>query len=71
MRRAWPQAQASIMSGYDPDGTAQTEIDHFGNCPVCGALIDMRDLGQLLAHFHGAEIEVVEGASPPRKGPVQ
>jgi hypothetical protein len=31
--------------GNDADGVAQTEADHFGNCPVCGALVDMRDLG--------------------------
>jgi hypothetical protein len=59
------------MKGYDPDGVAQTEIDHFGNCPVCGGLVDMRDLGQLLAHIHGAEIEVIESAGPPREGLVQ
>jgi hypothetical protein len=35
--------------GFDPDGVADTEADHFGNCPVCGALVDMRDLGQILA----------------------
>jgi hypothetical protein len=23
------------------------EIEHFGNCDVCGALVDMRDLGQV------------------------
>jgi hypothetical protein len=41
------------------------EIDHFGNCPVCGALIDMRDLGQILLHLHDAEIEIGEGSEPP------
>jgi len=35
-------------------------------CPVCGALIDMRDLAQLLAHVHDAEIEIGEGPEPPR-----
>jgi hypothetical protein len=49
--------------GFDPDGVAQTELDHFGNCPVCGALIDMRDLGQILAHMHDAEIEISKGRS--------
>jgi hypothetical protein len=28
------------------DGEAKTELDHFGNCPFCGALIDMRDLAK-------------------------
>jgi hypothetical protein len=51
---------------------AEVEIDHSGNCPVCGALIDMRDLAQLLAHVHDAEIEIDVGpAPPPRAGPVQ
>jgi hypothetical protein len=48
-------------NGIDVDCVAQTEVDHFGNCPVCGALIDMRDLGQVLAHVHDAEIEICEG----------
>jgi hypothetical protein len=51
--------------GIDADGIGETEADHFGNCPVCGALIDMRDLGQILAHMHDAEIEVGEGNEPP------
>jgi hypothetical protein len=58
--------------GYDPDGTTANEADYFGNCSVCGAFIDIRDLGQVLAHVHGAEIEIGEGPEPPpREGPVQ
>jgi hypothetical protein len=53
------------MKGHDPDGVAETEADYFGNCPICGALIDMRDLGQLLVHVHDAEIEICEGPEPP------
>jgi hypothetical protein len=50
---------------------AETEADHFGNCPICGALLDMRDLIQVLAHVHDAEIEIGEGPEPPaRDGPV-
>jgi hypothetical protein len=30
-------------TGFDADGVAQTEADHFGNCPICGAFIDMRE----------------------------
>jgi hypothetical protein len=60
------------MKGNDPDGVAETEADYFGNCPICGALIDMRDLGQLLVHVQDAEIEICEGPEPlPREGPVQ
>jgi hypothetical protein len=36
--------KAGGYRGIDPDGVAETEADHFGNCPICGALLDMRDL---------------------------
>ena len=55
--------------GFDPDDVAETEADHFGNCPVCGAYLDMRDLGQVL-HMHDQEIEISEGPEPPRQGPL-
>jgi hypothetical protein len=59
-------------TGFDPDAVAETETDHFGNCPFCGALLDMRDLAQILAHVHDAEIEFEIGPVPsPREGPVQ
>ena len=48
--------------GRDPDGVAKTDADHFGNCPVCGALRDIRDL---VAHIHDAEIEIGKGHAPP------
>ena len=47
-----PEAGAGSMTkaggyrGIDPDGVAETEADHFGSCPICGALLDMRDLTQ-------------------------
>jgi hypothetical protein len=47
---------------------ATTEADHFGDCPVCGAHLDVRDLGQVLAHIHDVEIEIGEGAGPPERG---
>jgi hypothetical protein len=31
----------------------------------------VRDLAQILAHVHGAEIEISEGPEPPRDGPLQ
>jgi len=52
-------------TGIDADGIAEAEADHFGNRPVCGAYLDMRDLGQLLAHIHDQEIEIGEGSEPP------
>jgi hypothetical protein len=66
-----PKAGARPMTGkyrgYDPDGTTTDVADYFGNCSVCGALIDTRDLCMILAHLHGAEIEVGEGPTPPRR----
>jgi hypothetical protein len=53
------------MTGRDADGSAQKELDHFGNCPVCGALVDMRDLVQVLEHVHGQGIIVSVGDEPP------
>jgi hypothetical protein len=59
-------------TGVDADSVAKTEADHFGNCPVCGALVDMRDLGQVMAHVHDLEIEICEGLeSPPHEGLLQ
>jgi CRISPR/Cas system type I-B associated protein Csh2 (Cas7 group RAMP superfamily) len=34
-------------------------------CPGCQEWLDMRDLGQVLAHVHDAEIQIVEGDPPP------
>jgi hypothetical protein len=43
---------------------AQEELDHFGTDPVCGSLVDMRDLGQLLEHVHGQSIDKFIGDEP-------
>jgi hypothetical protein len=69
-----PEAGAGSMTeaggyqGIDPDGVAENQADHFGNCPICGALLDMRDLTQVLAYVHDAEIEIGEGPEPPARG---
>jgi hypothetical protein len=66
-----PEAGAGSMTnlgkccGVEADGVAKTEADHFGNYPVCRAYLDMRDLGQMLAHIHDAEIEICEGPELP------
>jgi predicted protein tyrosine phosphatase len=49
--------------GRDIVGEAKTELDHFGNCPICRALVDMRDLAQVMEHVHGQEIEELN--APP------
>jgi hypothetical protein len=54
-------------TGIDADGFVETEADHFGNCPVCGAYLDMRDLAQMLAHVHDTEIEISEGPDRPTR----
>jgi hypothetical protein len=69
-----PEAGAGSMTevrnsrGVDPDGVVETDADHFMKCPGCGALLDMRDLAQIQAHIHDAEIEICEGPGPPRQG---
>jgi hypothetical protein len=35
-------------TGREIDGDARTELDHYANCPVCGALIDLRDLAAVM-----------------------
>ena len=57
--------EARKYRGFGPDGVAETEADHFGNCPVCGASLDMRDLTPMLAHVNDAEIEISKGLEPP------
>jgi hypothetical protein len=60
--------EAGKYRGFDPDGMAETEADHFMKCPGCGEWFDMRDLDQLLAHVHDAEIEISEDPGPPARG---
>jgi Zn-finger nucleic acid-binding protein len=53
--------------GFDLDGLAQTEADHFEKCPNCGQWVDRRDLTEVLKHIHdGDEIEFVRGPRPRR-----
>jgi hypothetical protein len=42
--------------GSDADDVAQSEADHFMNCHGCKAWFDMRDLGQVLEHWHDAPV---------------
>ena len=66
-----PEAGAGSMTEagryrrVDPDGATETEADHFMKFPGCGEWFDMRDLDQLLAHVHDAEIEIKESPEPP------
>jgi hypothetical protein len=53
------------MSGVDSENPDRPEIEHFGNCDVCGALVDMRDLAQVMAHMHGREpIDLTDQPDP-------
>jgi hypothetical protein len=44
---------------------SQKELDPFGNCPACGALVDMRDLAPVLEHAHGQRIDIGVSDEPP------
>jgi transcription initiation factor IIE alpha subunit len=46
-------------TGRDADAE-RTELDHFGNCPHCGALVDMRDLRQVIEHVHDQWDEIID-----------
>lgn len=35
----------------------QSENDHFIRCPICGKMLDMRDLSEVIDHLHGQNIE--------------
>ncbi len=42
-----------------------SEAEHLWKCDACAGWFDMRDLAQMLAHIHDAEIEISEGPGPP------
>ena len=53
-----------IPTGWQP----QTQLEHFMRCPVCQKFFDMRDLLQVLDHWHeGADVEMVERFGPPAR----
>jgi hypothetical protein len=53
-------AHVPSHNGRDADGEARAELEHFGNCPHCGALVDMRDLKQVIEHVHDRWDEITE-----------
>jgi hypothetical protein len=59
-----PSPPIPRYTGRDADGESQTELDHFGNCPHCGELVDMRDLKQVIEHVHDRWDEITEDSSP-------
>ncbi|WP_271604939.1 hypothetical protein [Bradyrhizobium sp. CCBAU 11434] len=46
-----------VSEGKPVGWRSQSEMDHYIRCPQCGALVDMRDLGEVLNHLHGQEID--------------
>lgn len=46
-----------------PDGWVPlTELEHFMQCPLCGKMLDCRDLSDVFAHVHeGPELKFLEG----------
>jgi hypothetical protein len=56
-----------VKPGIDEDDIAQTEADHFMECPVCGRTFEMRDPEQVFEHEHdGAGIAVRHVSDAPR-----
>jgi hypothetical protein len=43
--------------GRDAGNIAQSEADNFIECPACGELVDMRDLGEVFEHIHDALVQ--------------
>jgi hypothetical protein len=64
-----------MKPGRDPDGIAQIEGRSFRQLPGRAAFLDMRDLGQVLAHVHDADIvsrsAKVRRAAAARRAPLQ
>jgi hypothetical protein len=58
-------AKIPTYTGTDSENPERPEIEHFGNCDVCGALIDMRDLAQVMAHTHGRQPIDLTGKPDP------
>jgi transcription initiation factor IIE alpha subunit len=46
-----------VTPGRPADGKELEERDHYIRCPICGEMLDMRDLGDVIDHLHGQEIE--------------
>jgi hypothetical protein len=69
---ATPGAADEWFKENDPEGVAigyevlGDETRQRSYCPICGVLIDMRDLSQMLAHVHDAEIKVSKATVHPR-----
>jgi hypothetical protein len=59
----WRISQATLApTARTPTGPRS---EHYGNCPICGALVDMRDLPQVFAHMHGEVPLVLTGRPDP------
>lgn len=43
--------------GKPPGPQPRNELEHFIRCPICGKMLDMRDLADVIDHLHGQEIE--------------
>jgi hypothetical protein len=65
LARCGPTPKSEIKPGVDSESPERPEIEHFGKCDVCGALVDMRDLAQVMAHMHGREPLDLTGQPDP------
>ena len=53
------------MTGKDADGIAETEADHFMECPGCGQWFDMRNLSEVIEHVHDQDVVIIVADCPP------
>jgi hypothetical protein len=57
MNHRFVKAPRGRHIGKRLDKPAASEAEHFMACPNCGAMLDMRDLGQVLEHDTPLHIE--------------
>jgi hypothetical protein len=60
-----PKAPPAIQWTGGGEKGSDYSGEHFMECPGCREWFDMRDLGQVLAHVHEAEIQIVERDPAP------
>ncbi|MCK1622410.1 hypothetical protein IVA98_03955 [Bradyrhizobium sp. 160] len=46
-----------VTEGKPLGWAPQDEREHFIRCTICDEWLDMRDLGEVLDHLHGQEVQ--------------
>jgi hypothetical protein len=63
--RCGPVLMPKVRTYTGTDSESPERPEHFGNCPTCGALVDMRDPAQVMAHMHGQKPLDLTGKPDP------